>query len=426
MEGIKALSNNAGLWFMITVSIAISIHCFIKSIDDEKDNKKNHRWFLFGALCFFISIVLSYAGCVLALFEENIASLKILYTFYSLAMISGLACLYIGHYKLKDKTEKSTAEKVEDIREEIKEEPEEKPKEEREKEPETEEKIEPEEEIKEKQIEEQVEEAKEKKEEKIEKKSKMKIGILIKQVPDTETKIELEDKSSGIKTEDIKYVISPFDEHAIEEALKLKESINEAETVVISAGPERITQAIKKAIARGVDNGIHIVDDALTSNDSFFTAKTLAKVLEQESLDIIFAGKQAVDYDNAQVPQLIAEMLGIPCVTDVSKFEFKENKVFVEREVEGGTKEKWELTTPCIIGATKGLNEPRYESLPGIAKAKNKEIKTITLADLGIDPSKMIKTEIKKFSMPPEKQAGKTVQTAKELAKLLREEAKVI
>lgn len=255
----------------------------------------------------------------------------------------------------------------------------------------------------------------------------MKIGILVKQVPDTETKIKIRPDSLGIETTEIKYVINPYDEYAIEEALRLKESTNEVQTVAISAGPERAAEALKTALAMGVDDVIHIIDnDAFVSGDGFLTAKALSKVLEQESFDIIFAGKQAMDYDNSQIPQLLASLLNIPCITNVSEFEFKEGKVIVEREIEGGTKEKWEMTLPCIVGTTKGLNEPRYVTLPGIMNAKKKEIRKITLTDLKIDPAQTTKTEIKKFSLPPEKQSGKIVETVKELTKLLKEEARVI
>lgn len=263
----------------------------------------------------------------------------------------------------------------------------------------------------------------------------MKIGILIKQVPDTETKIKVKSDSSEIETENIKWIVNPYDEYAIEQALKLKESVGEAETIVISAGPERVTEALRTALAMGVDDAIRIIDnDAFASGDSFLTAKALAKVSEQESFDIIFVGKQAVDFDNSQVPQILASLLNLPCVTNVSKFEFKEGKVTVWREVEGGAKQKWEPPTPCIIGATKGLNEPRYTTLPGIMKSKKKEIKKVTLADLGIDPAQTTKTEIKKYSLPPERQAGKKIKVeegkeagaAKELAEFLRKDAKVI
>lgn len=262
----------------------------------------------------------------------------------------------------------------------------------------------------------------------------MKIGVLLKIVPDTETKIRIKDDQSGIdETAEINYIINPYDEYAIEEAIKLKESLNEAEIITISAGPKEFDpKPIRKAMAMGTDKAVYIADDAFKSDDSFLTAKTLAKALEQESFDIIFAGKQAMDYDNSQVPQILASLLNISCITDVSKFEFKngEKKAIVERETEGGTKEKWELTTPCIVGATKGLNEPRYPALPKIMQAKKKELKIIALADLGINTTQ-IKTEIKKYSLPPQRTTGKIltgdeVETAKQLVKLLREEAKAI
>lgn len=262
----------------------------------------------------------------------------------------------------------------------------------------------------------------------------MKIGVLMKIVPDTETKIKIKPDASGIETEGIVWIINPYDEYAIEEAVKLKNWIGAGEIVSITAGPKEFDEKpIRKAMARGVDRAIYIADDIFASGDSFLTAKALAKTLEQESFDIIFAGKQAVDFDNSQAPQTVGSLLNIPCVSDVSKFEFKkdEEKVIVEREVEGGTKEKYELPIPCIVGAAKGLNEPRLETLPGIMQAKKKELKKVTLAELGIDPNQA-KIEIKSYSLPPQRQAGKIIEAsdeaeaAKKLAKLLREEAKVI
>lgn len=201
----------------------------------------------------------------------------------------------------------------------------------------------------------------------------MKIGVLVKIVPDTETKIKIKADSSGVETSGINWIINPYDEYAIEEAVKLKESMGTGEVIAISAGPKEFDQKpIRKAMAMGVDRAVYISDDIFNIGDSFITAKALAKVLEQESFDIIFAGKQAVDYDHSQIPQMVASLLNIPCLSNISKFEFKENKALVERESEGGTKEKWEINTPCIIGATKGLNEPRYPALPKIMQAKKR------------------------------------------------------
>lgn len=257
----------------------------------------------------------------------------------------------------------------------------------------------------------------------------MKIGVLLKIVPDTETKIKIKTDNSGINNEGIKWIINPYDEYALEAALQLKEKLSEqkVEIVVVSAGPKKFTEAqatIKKALARGADRPVYLANDIFAKGDSYITAKALTKTLKEESFDIIFTGKQGMDYDNSQVPQLISGMLDIPCITNVSKFEFKEGKVVVEREVGSGTKEKWELPIPCITGITKSKEfEPRSESLKGIMRVKGQEIKENSIPD---PPDQMIKTEVIKFESSPKKQAGKIVQSVEELAKALREEAKVI
>lgn len=253
----------------------------------------------------------------------------------------------------------------------------------------------------------------------------MKIGVLIKFVPDTETKIEISGEGSGIKREGIKYVVNPYDEYAIEEALKLKEKTS-GEGVAICAGPANATEGIRTALAMGLDRGIHINDDAFLTSDAYTTAKALESVCKQENFDIIFAGRKGIDYDQVQVSQMLASFLDIPSVTFVSKFEhLDENKVKVERDVDGGAKQVIEINTPCIIGTTKGINEPRYASLPGIMKAKKKEIKDVKLSD------STAKVEIKKYALPAGRQKGRILEgdeatASADLVKALREEAKVI
>ncbi len=257
----------------------------------------------------------------------------------------------------------------------------------------------------------------------------MKIGILIKQVPDTETKIRVKPDSTGIEVDGIKYIINPYDEFAVEEALKTKEKAT-GEVVVLSLGPARCVEAIRTALAMGADRGIHIDDSSLPA-DSFVTAKILANACQKENFDVIFCGKQAIDDDAAQVVQMIAEFLNLPQVMIIEKLELKADKKGAEvyRRIGGGSKEVYDVAFPAIFGCEKGLNTPRYASLPGIMKAKTKPLASLKAADL-LEEAKP-KTTWVNFRLPPERKAGKVLQgepeqVVKELVKLLREEAKVI
>ena len=264
----------------------------------------------------------------------------------------------------------------------------------------------------------------------------MNIVVLIKQVPDTETKIKIAPDGSGIVAEGIKYVMNPYDEFAVEEGLRLKEKFGGTVTIA-SLGPKRVTEAIRTALAMGADKGVHLCDDAFEGSDSFATAKILAKAIEGLEADIVLCGKQAVDLDNSQVFAALAEMLGFPHVSVVTKLEVAEDgkSATVTREIEGGAKEIVETALPAVIAAQKGLNEPRYASLPGIMKAKRKPIQEITLSDIGLGADEVgaggSKLKVFDFSLPPERETGKVLdgeppEVAAELAKLLREEAKII
>lgn len=257
----------------------------------------------------------------------------------------------------------------------------------------------------------------------------MKIAVLIKQVPDTETKIRIKADASGIEADSIKYIINPYDEFAVEEALKTKEKAG-GEVVVVSLGPARCVEAIRTALAMGADRGIHI-DDAGIPADSFVTSKILAGACKNENFDVIFCGKQAIDDDAGQVTQMLAEFLNLPQVMIIEKIALKDDKkgAEVHRRVGGGSKEVYDVNFPAIFGCEKGLNTPRYASLPGIMKAKTKPLASLKAVDL-LGEAKP-KTAWVNFRLPPDRKAGKVLQgepeqVVKELVKLLREEAKVI
>ena len=258
----------------------------------------------------------------------------------------------------------------------------------------------------------------------------MKIFVCVKQVPDTETKIQVKADGSGIEETGIKWVMNPYDEYAVEEALKIKEANGTGTVTVISVGPkQRVTETLRTALAMGADDAIVI--DSNDALDSYLVAKSLAGAIQKEgSFDLILSGKLAIDDNSAAVSQMLAEFLQIPHMTVVSKMAFAGDKIQVEREVEGGSRESFEISGPCVIAANKGLNTPRYASLPGIMKAKKKPVKELTLADTGIQSSE-IKVKFKNFKAPAEKPAVKMIQgdaatQAKELVRLLMEEAKVL
>lgn len=257
----------------------------------------------------------------------------------------------------------------------------------------------------------------------------MNLYVCIKQVPDTETKIKLNGDNSGIDNAGIKWIMSSYDEFAVEEALRLKEKNAGSTVTVLSAGPDRVIDALRTALAMGADNAIHV--ELPETADSAFAAKALAGALKKEaSVDLVFFGKEALDDGASQVPQLVAAELGIPSVTVVVGIEYSGNTLKCKREIEGGSFEMLEVSTPVVIAGSKGLNEPRYATLPNIMKAKKKEVKAVKLADIGVSAADQ-KIKLKNFQLPPPKQAGKKIDgdalaQAKALVAALHTEAKVV
>lgn len=257
----------------------------------------------------------------------------------------------------------------------------------------------------------------------------MKIFVCLKQVPDTESRIQLKADKSGIDEAGIKWILNPYDEYAVEEALKVKEAKGAGSVTVISVGPKaRVSEALRTAMAMGADDAIVI--DTNEPLDSFWTAKALATTIQKEgAFDLVFGGKLAIDDNAASVPQILAEFLGVPHVTVVTKLTATA-EIQAEREIEGGAREVFVIQGPCVLAANKGLNTPRYASLPGIMKAKKKPLKEVALSDLGISLDKT-KTRLKDFQVPPAKPPvkiipGDAAAQAKELVRLLMDEAKVL
>lgn len=258
----------------------------------------------------------------------------------------------------------------------------------------------------------------------------MKIFVCLKQVPDTETKIKILPDQSGIDPAGIKWVMNPYDEHAVEEAIKFKEKNPTAQVWALTLGPkQRAVESLRTALAMGADEAIVI--NSSESLDAFSTAKALASVISAEGpAHLIFSGRLSIDANQSSVPQMVAEFLSIPHTSVVSKIETTPENTTVERDVEGGAKEIVQMINPALIAANKGLNLPRYASLPGIMKAKKKLIKEIEFSALGIAATEQ-KVKYFDYSLPPEKPAvkllaGDASSQVSQLVSCLRDEVKVI
>lgn len=253
----------------------------------------------------------------------------------------------------------------------------------------------------------------------------MNIFVLVKQVPDTETQIKT--SGAGINEAGIKWIVSPFDEHALEEALRQKEKTG-ASVTAVTLGPERCTEALRTAYALGVDKAVHIKDDSYNVLDLGYTAATLAAYLKEAGADLILAGHIAIDSQSSMVPSMIAQHLGVASINNAIELNIDGDKVSVKREIEGGTA-TMESSVPVVITAAKGLNEPRYPSLKGIMASKKKQIETKEVSELSIEAARV---EVLGMEPPPPRPPGRIIEgdsveaKAAELVKALREEVKVI
>jgi len=248
----------------------------------------------------------------------------------------------------------------------------------------------------------------------------------MKQVPDTEAQIRVKSDGTDVVLDGVKFIISPYDEFGIEEALRIKEKMGAGKVSLVCLGPARCVESIRTGLAMGADDAFHLA-----------TAKALAAQLKKMEYDVIFCGRQAIDDDQSQVGVALAENLGIPHVSLVIKVEVAADKksAKVNRQIVGG-EEVIEVPLPAVLMAQKGLNEPRYASLPGIMKAKKKPLAPVKAADIGIDAAAAgaagAKTKGINFSLPPARTAAKIIQggspeeKAAALAKALREDAKAI
>jgi len=260
----------------------------------------------------------------------------------------------------------------------------------------------------------------------------VKIAVAVKQVPDTETKVLIASDGRSVDESNVTLVVNPYDEFALEEALRIKEARG-GEVVVVTVGPEKAAQALRTCLAMGADRAVHVKDAAAEGADALGVAKILAAVMKEIAPDLILTGKYAVGTDNQLVAGAMAEILGLPHVGVVTKLEVREGALTAEREIEGAL-EVVTSTLPCVISAQKGLNEPRYASLKGIMGAKKKPLEEKTLAALGLSAGAVrARVAWERLELPPKKGAGKVLKgdidpagAARELVRLLHEEAKVI
>lgn len=262
----------------------------------------------------------------------------------------------------------------------------------------------------------------------------MNIFVCVKQVPDTETKVAPNADGSFIETSNIKWIMNPYDEFAVEQALLVKAANAGSTVTVVRVGGVKDTEALRTAMAMGADDAVLV--EAEDNLDSYAIAKALKGAIEKtgKNPDLVFTGKQAIDDDCLQVPQILGQMMNIPTISVVVGFEQAGDKLTLKREVEGGALEVYEVSGPTIVGCNKGLNTPRYASLPGIMKAKKKPLEQVSLADVGVsDDDKRLKYS--NFQLPPEKapgkkfdamEEGKEAGVVAEVVGLLRNEAKVI
>jgi electron transfer flavoprotein beta subunit len=249
----------------------------------------------------------------------------------------------------------------------------------------------------------------------------MKVLVAVKRVVDYNVKVRVKADNSGVELANVKMSMNPFDEIAIEEAVRLKESGTVEEIIAVSMGAQQCQETIRTALAMGADRGILVQTDA--ELQPLAVAKMLKALVDKENPDLVILGKQAIDDDASQTGQMLAALLEWPQGTFASKVELADGKANVTREIDGGL-EIIAITIPCVVTTDLRLNEPRYASLPNIMKAKKKPIDTVSPEDLGVDPAPRIVTL--KVEDPPKREGGIKVADATELIDKLRNEAKVI
>lgn len=232
----------------------------------------------------------------------------------------------------------------------------------------------------------------------------MKILVCVKQVPDMESRFRPDAAGVWYAETDLAFRVNEYDEYAIEQAILLKEQLGgEPEITVLSVGPDRVVEAIKKGLSMGGDRGVHVQDPAAHLKDPFQIASIIAAYAKTEAFDLIFTGMQSLDRGSTQVGVTVAETLGYACATTVIGFEYADGTLTVKRELEGGVKGTVRLKTPALITCQLGLNQPRYPTLPNIMRAKKKEIRAIPVAELLQQQARLVMAD---FHAPARKGTG--------------------
>jgi len=261
----------------------------------------------------------------------------------------------------------------------------------------------------------------------------MNITVCVKQVPSTETKIRVNTQTGFVDTAEIEWVINPYDEYALETALRLKEKAGAGTITVIALGPERVKTAIRTALAMGADGAVQLTAPEFDGLDALATGRLLAKAVQRQPFDLVLCGKQAVDDDQAAVPPAVAHFLGVPHVSVVAELtaDSATGTIVARREIEGAT-EVVHARVPCLVTIQKGKYEPRYPTLKGMMASKKKEIPVLGATELEIDPAVLTRRlEYIEDRLPPGRKPGRVLegepeQVVPELVRLLHEEAKVL
>lgn len=252
----------------------------------------------------------------------------------------------------------------------------------------------------------------------------MNIVVCIKRVPATDSRIKVGTDGTSIDDSQVEWIISPYDEFAVEAALQMKEAAGAGEVTVVTMGPAASTKELRTCLAMGCDKALLLKDEDSGKRDAHTTAAALAAAIKELNADLVLCGKLAVDLDQGQVGSLLAGALGLPCVTEIKGLSIADGKATVERAGDGGTTETWTVQLPAVLTTTKGLNEPRYAGLKGIMAAKKKPIdeKDASLSDAALT--------VKSLELPPPRREGRIIgegaDAVPELMRLLREEAKIL
>ena len=258
----------------------------------------------------------------------------------------------------------------------------------------------------------------------------MKIGVCVKKVPDTETRIKVGPDGRHAAMDGVSFIMNPYDEFAVEEGLQIKEKLGQGEVVLIAVGDDETSKILRSGLAMGADRAVLVNDPAICADEPYDVARALAAVVRKEGLQLVLCGKQGVGQDFQQVPALLAGILGWAQASVVVKLSVESGGLLAHREIEGG-EELVRCALPAVVSAQKGLNTPRFASLKGIMAAKKKSVDVLSLAALGLPALERRSWEIVRLELPPSRPAGRVLEgepevQVKSLVELLHREAKVI